>query len=66
MNKSNNDPIWLLRDSFTHKRDIKIKKKSLKFSNDIELPLQTPTAWLSLDGKKKYNIGDLWLFLRCK
>ena len=60
------DPISLLKDYFTNNKKIEQKDNLLVFSKSIKLNLNTPTAWQPPNSTKKYNLGDLWLFLNCK
>ena len=57
------DPISLLRDSFVSNSKIALSDGTLAFGSQVKLPLETPTAWQPSDNLKRYNIGDLWLFL---
>lgn len=56
------NPINLLRDYFIQKKPIKVSGTNLVFDK-VKLPLDTPTAYKPKNSNKRYNLGDLWLFL---
>lgn len=56
------DPLTLLRQYITEKKEI-IRKGSNLFFGKSCLKLSTPTAWQPQGYNKRYNLGDLWLFL---
>lgn len=60
------DPITLLRDSFISNAKVVPNDGTLMFGTHIKLPIDTATAWQPPDNLKKYNLGDIWLFLDSK
>ena len=60
------DPLNLLKESFTEKKPIIVDQNLLIFYDKTALKLETMTAWEPPEDKKRYSIGDLWLFLSVK
>jgi hypothetical protein len=59
------DPILLLREHIQQNKKIEKQGQYLKFSDDIKLNIDTPTAFVqSQTNKKQYSIGSLWYYLK--
>lgn len=56
------DPLSLLREYFSQNKKIKSEGKNLIFGK-VSLAMDTPTAYKPQNQDKRYNLGDLWLFL---
>jgi hypothetical protein len=58
------DPILLLREYFQQNKKIEKQGNYLKFSDDIKLKIDTPTAFVQSQSSKQYSIGSLWFYLK--
>ena len=61
------DPLDYLRKNIKQNKNIIREGDSLIFEDGVKLPLNVPTALMSVNHKEKhYTLGSLWLYLKFK